>query len=98
MVAAEITNLLIISKRTDESIRLKEDLSRIPGYKVRFEETAESAMRALTQENTDCVLIIFEKFGLQQVKLIRDVRDVSKISQVLILTNEAEDNALKAIK
>ena len=92
------TNVLLISKKTEQAQMLLETLSRTASYNVRFEETAEAAMDLLTSGAVDCIVINFEHFGFVQIELIHGIRQIAKISQVLILTDKVDEAAVIAIK
>lgn len=91
-------NVLLISKKTDHALMLHKSLSRVPGYKVLFEETAEAAMDHLTHGTMDCVIFNFENLGLVQVKLIQGIKQVAKISQFLVFADHTEEDVVEVIK
>jgi response regulator RpfG family c-di-GMP phosphodiesterase len=92
------TEVLLISKKTSQATQIREKLALIPGYRVRFEETAETAMALLTQGTMDCVIFNFENFGLVQIELVKGIKQIAKISQILVITDKAEEAAFNKVK
>jgi hypothetical protein len=93
-MSAKRINVLLVSKSTNEALKLKKDLSDNPKYRVNFVETADEAMILLTAGNIDCSIFNLENFGWGQAKLVKGIREVTKVFQIVIFADTTDEEAV----
>ncbi len=80
--------VLLVSRRTAEARVLRDELEANPRYLVDFEETAESAIEKITAGKVDYAIFNFDTFDYPQLKIVKDILELRRLQQVLVLAQD----------
>lgn len=92
------TKVLLVSRKSESATQILEQLNRIPAFEVFFEETSTSALRRMAKSHIDSLILNFEELGSSQIRIIRDVRDIGLLFQILCFADSVEPTSMEELR
>ena len=89
---------VLVSRRNDDALRIREELERNRLYTVELIETAASALARLRQPDVNAMVLNLETFNLSKMKLITDLRDLGIKFPIMVTATHLQDMALAAMQ
>lgn len=90
--------ILLIGKRNEEIVALKQQLSRNTGYEVELASLAQRAIQRITTGRIDLCVFNFELFTKDKIKMATDLRTLGYEFPVLVLSRIIAMDAYEAIQ
>ncbi len=90
--------VLLIGKRNEESVALKQQLSRNTGFQVDLASVANKAIQQLTSGNVDLCVFNFDLFTQDRIQMAMDIRSLGFDLPVLVLSRIIAMDAYEGIQ
>lgn len=92
------SQVLLIGKRNEETVALKQQLTKNTGYEVELVSLAQRAIQRLSQGKVDLCVFNFDLFTKEKIKLATDLRAFGYDFPVLVLSRIIAQDAYEAIQ
>jgi len=89
---------LLVSRRSDDAYKIREELERNRLYEVEVVETAQLALKRMQEADTHCVVLNLESFTIDKMKMITDLRDLNIRCPVILMATYVQPEALQRVQ
>lgn len=90
--------VLLIGKRNEEVVALKQQLTKTTGYEVELVSVAQRAIQRITAGKVDLCVFNFDLFTKDKIKLASDLRSLGYDFPVLVLSRIISTDSYEAIR
>lgn len=96
MSKVQKVKFLLVSKQSESANQIRDELLQRNDYAVDHVDSADVALKKIKKGNFDCLIFNFDRFDMDQVTIVQDIRALGYSFQMLVFSDLVSKSAEEA--